>query len=98
MRATRLQTKTANILTFILRTVARYRLATSPASGNCAWSYPHVLDATQLTSRKVQTKYENTPYSVSLTEWECLSTARKTFTQKAQASNTTTPPCQETGQ
>jgi hypothetical protein len=51
----------------------------------------------QSSIRKVQTKNGNTPYNVSLAEWECLSTALKTVRQNKPASSHTIAPGTDTG-
>jgi hypothetical protein len=49
--------------------------------------YSLVLLPSQSSIKKVQMKNGNTPYNVSLTEWEWLSTALNTVRQKRAASS-----------
>jgi hypothetical protein len=56
-----------------------------------------VFEATQLSSINQGTTNGKIPYSVSLTECECRSTATNTCTQKMAASATNPTPCQQTG-
>jgi hypothetical protein len=56
-----------------------------------------VRDPTQSTIRNVQTKKGNMPYSVSLTECECRSTATNTVAQKSAAKTQTIAPGMDAG-
>jgi hypothetical protein len=59
--------------------------------------FPPALLPIQSSIRKVQAKNGNTPYNVSLAEWECLSTALKIVRQNRAASSHTITPGTDTG-
>lgn len=56
-----------------------------------------VLVASQSSNRKLHTKYGNTPYSVSLTEWEWRSITTNTWMQNSIANESASHPATETG-